>query len=59
MDTSKIVISLCERCKKEAPCLSNEDIVGEYGDKTICEVCIFQMFEEYKQRIAAQMEKTK
>ena len=58
METSRIVVALCERCKKEGPCLLNEEITGEYGDKTICEVCVYQMFEEYKQRISEQMEKT-
>jgi hypothetical protein len=60
MDTSPndIIMTICSRCKKEVPCLANE-AGAEYVEAALCQPCIQQLFEEYKQRILQQMQETK
>jgi hypothetical protein len=49
-----IIVTICSRCKKEAPCLANET-ESEYIDVSRCQPCIQQLFEEYKERVLLQM----
>jgi len=47
-------MTICSRCKKEVPCLANET-EAEYTESALCQPCIQQIFEEYKQRVLQQM----
>ena len=49
-----IIVTICSRCKKDVPCLANE--AAEYVEAALCQPCIQQLFEEYKQRVLLQME---
>jgi len=40
----------CTRCLKETDCLWCDSSDGEYGDVSLCEVCVMELFEQYKHR---------